>query len=79
MRALSYIGAEKITFPPRPDGQTDIQTDRRTEISVYKSSFATKNYLYKYWTLQQSHFKNLKNYLYKVKIGKKKNLGNEIK
>ena len=26
MRALSYIGAEKITFPPKPDGQTDIQT-----------------------------------------------------
>ena len=27
MRALSYIGAEKITFPPKPDGQKDIQTD----------------------------------------------------
>ena len=24
MRALSYIGAEKITFPPKPDGHTDI-------------------------------------------------------
>ncbi len=32
MRALSYIGAEIITFPPKPDGQTDIQTD----ISVYR-------------------------------------------
>ena len=30
MRALSYIGAEKITFPPKPDIQTDIQTDGRT-------------------------------------------------
>ena len=27
MRDLSYIGAEKITFPPKPDGQTDIRTD----------------------------------------------------
>ncbi len=27
LRALSYIGAEKITFPPKPDGQTDIHTD----------------------------------------------------
>ena len=23
-RALSYIGAEKITFPPKSDGRTDI-------------------------------------------------------
>ncbi len=30
MRALSYIGAEKITFPNKPDIQTDIQTDGRT-------------------------------------------------
>ncbi len=33
MRALSYIGAEKITFPPKPDRhrdrQTYIQTDGR--------------------------------------------------
>ncbi len=32
MRALSYIGAEKITFPPKPD----IHTDRRTDINVYR-------------------------------------------
>ena len=30
MRALFYIGAEKITFPPKPN----IHTDRRTDISV---------------------------------------------
>ena len=36
MRALSYIGAEKITFPPKPDRQTYIHTDRRTDISVYR-------------------------------------------
>ncbi len=32
MRALSYIGTEKITFPLKPDGETD----RRTDISVYR-------------------------------------------
>ncbi len=36
MRALSYIGAEKITFPSKPDIQTDRHTDRRTDISVYR-------------------------------------------
>ncbi len=40
MRAQSYIGAEKITFPPKPGGHTDIQIDiqtvRRTDISVYR-------------------------------------------
>ena len=36
MRALSYIGAEKITFPPKPDRQKYRQTYRRTDISVYR-------------------------------------------
>ncbi len=36
MRALSYIGAEKITFPPKPDRNTYIQTDGRPGISVYR-------------------------------------------
>ena len=31
MRALSYIGAEKITFPPKPDIQTDIHTYIHTD------------------------------------------------
>ena len=35
MRALSYIGAEKITFPPKPDVQTDRHTDRRTDGQTY--------------------------------------------
>ena len=30
--AISQLGAEKITFPPIPDGQIDI----RTEISIYR-------------------------------------------
>ncbi len=30
MRALSYIGAEKITFPPKPD-KTDSQTYIHTD------------------------------------------------
>ena len=36
MRALSYIGAEKITFPPKPGGQTDIHMDGHTDISIYR-------------------------------------------
>ena len=36
MRALTYIGAKKITFPPRPDIHTDRHTDRQTDISVYR-------------------------------------------
>ncbi len=36
MRALDYIGAEKITFLPKPDRQTDIHTYRRKDISVYR-------------------------------------------
>ncbi len=32
MRALSYIGTEKITFLPKPDRHTY----RRTDISVYR-------------------------------------------
>ena len=31
MRALSYIGAAKITFPPKPDRQTDRHPDRQTD------------------------------------------------
>ena len=29
--AVSQLGAEKITFPPKPDGHTDIQSDRQTD------------------------------------------------
>ena len=29
--ATSQLGAEKITFPPKPDGQTYLQTDRQTD------------------------------------------------
>ena len=41
MRAPSYIGAEKITFPPKPDGQTD----KRTDISVYRVASLLKTTL----------------------------------
>ena len=32
-QTLSWLGAEKITFPPKPDGQTgrDRQTGRQTD------------------------------------------------
>ena len=42
MRALSSIGAEKITFPPKPDGQTNIRTD----ISIYKVASLLKTCWY---------------------------------
>ena len=40
IRALSYIGAEKITFPPKPD----IQTYRQTDIKVYRVASLLKIY-----------------------------------
>ena len=46
MRALSYIGAEKIIFPPKPDIQTDIHTYRRTNISVYRVASLLKGTYY---------------------------------
>ncbi len=29
--AISQLGAEKITFPPKSDRRTDIRTDRHTD------------------------------------------------
>ena len=29
--AMSQLGTEKITFPPKPDGQTDRYTDGHTD------------------------------------------------
>ena len=44
--AISQLGAEKITFPPKPDRQTDIHTYRQTDgYLLLQSSFATKNLL----------------------------------
>ena len=31
--AISQLGAEKITFPPKPDGQKNLQTYRHTPYS----------------------------------------------
>ena len=39
-RPLSKLEAEKIAFPPIPDGHTDSQTDGQKRL---QSSFATKN------------------------------------
>ncbi len=51
MRALSYIGAEKIMFPPKPDIQTDRHTDRhtdrRTDISAYRVASLIKRVIVK--------------------------------
>ena len=45
MRALSYIGAEKITFPPKPD----IHTDGRRDISVYRVASLLKRRRLKFY------------------------------
>ncbi len=36
--AISQLGAEKITFPPKPDGHTD----RRTDICFYRVALLLK-------------------------------------
>ncbi len=45
---LSYLEAEKITFPPKPDGRTarrsDVWTDRRTDISNYRVASLLKKF-----------------------------------
>ena len=40
--AISQLGAEKIAFPTKPDGQTDIQTDRRSDICFYRVALLLK-------------------------------------
>ena len=42
MRALSYIGAEKITFPPKPDRHTY----KRTDFSIYRVASLLKKEKY---------------------------------
>ena len=49
MRALSYIGAEKITFPPKPEIQTDRHTYRRTDIIVYRVATLLKTFISYYY------------------------------
>ena len=41
-RPLSKLGAEKITFPPKPGGQSDSQTDGRTLVFIEKLRFQKK-------------------------------------
>ncbi len=87
MRALSYIGAEKITFPPKPDIQTYIHTAyihtyRRTDISVYRVASLLKIIITQYHTLLDIYkvfYNQLNNYLdiseklmYKSSFGEKK-------
>ena len=42
IEAISQLGSEKITFPPKPDGQTYSQIDRRTDICFYKVALLLK-------------------------------------
>ena len=39
--AISQLGAEKITFPPKPDGHTDIQTYTQTVRQTDGRTFAS--------------------------------------
>ena len=58
MRALSYIGAEKIKFPPKPDRQTYRLTDicfyrvasllKRFNSKIYVCDKITDNMFYQY-------------------------------
>ena len=55
MRALSYIGAEKITFPPKSDGRADLRTGIRTDKGNYRvASLLTNNIITYKATLQQA-------------------------
>ncbi len=38
--AISQLGAEKITFPPKPDGHTDRYTDIRSDRQTDGRTFA---------------------------------------
>ena len=42
MRALSYLRADKITFPPKHDGQTDGRTYGQN-ICIYRVASLLKN------------------------------------
>ena len=42
IRTLSLLGAEKITFPPKPDGQTDRQIYGRTLVFIKVASLLKK-------------------------------------
>ena len=40
--ALSKLGAEKFSFPPKPDIHTDRQTDRQMDICFFKVALLLK-------------------------------------
>ena len=42
--AKSQLGAEKMTFPTKPDRHTYLQIDRRTDISFYKVALLKKTH-----------------------------------
>ena len=50
-KALSHLGAKKITFSPKHEKQTDIRTDGHTDgwtdISIYRVALVLKKYIKK--------------------------------
>ncbi len=65
--AISQLGAEKITFPPKPDGHTDrhrdIQSDRHTDGHLLlQSSCATKKKHHKYKAEWADKWSNIHRY-----------------
>ncbi len=46
--AISQLGAEKIMFPPKPDGQTDRQTDGQADICFYRVALLLKRFKFFY-------------------------------
>ena len=59
MRALSYIGAEKITFAPKPDIHTDGRTDGHKRYKV--ASLLKTFYSFLYYSLT-TYAKGLSSY-----------------
>ncbi len=53
--AISKLGAEIITFPPKPDGQTYSQTDRRTDICFYRVALLLMDVVILFYLVKTNH------------------------
>ena len=82
MRALSYIGAEKFTFPPKSDGRTDRHTDRWTDISIYRVASLLKRKLHSrhfyVYILEESEKVFLKKHKFHAILTSRRNLEKKL-